>query len=148
MIKYVSRKELNEDRYNQCVSSSSHTRVYGYSWFLDEVCDQWSVLVLNDYEAVMPLPWNSKLGLKYIAQPFFCQQLGIYAANELDDVVIREFLSSIPKHFLKVDLSTNFSTDSKRFVEQTNYELNLNKDYELLLQGCRKDRRKSLRKSK
>ena len=147
MIKYVVRKELDDERYNGCVSSSSHKRVYGYSWFLDVVSDQWSALILNDYEAVMPLPWNSKLGLKYITQPFFCQHLGVYSSKELNDSLIREFFSSIPKQFLKTDLSTNVAADSEKFIVQTNYELNLNRTHELLQQGYRKDRRKSLRKS-
>lgn len=147
MIRYVVRKELDEERYNQCVSSSSQKRVYGYSWFLDVVSDQWSALILNDYEAVMPLPWNSKLGLKYITQPFFCQHLGIYASKKPNDSLVREFFDSIPKQFLKTDLSTNVAIDSEKFNIQTNYELNLDKTYDLLLQGYRKDRRKSLRKS-
>ena len=148
MIKYVVRKELDEERYNQCVSGSSWKRVYAYSWFLDVVSDQWSALILNDYEAVMPLPWNSKLGLKYITQPFFCQQLGIYSPQKLSGALIHEFFSSIPKQFLKIDLTTNVSADSRKFIKQTNYELDLARDYYLLLKGYRKDRRKSLRKSR
>jgi len=147
MIKYVSRKELAKEKYNECVSSSFQQRVYAYAWFLDVVSDQWGALILNDYQAVMPLPWNSKLGLKYITQPFFCQQLGIYSPHSLEDSIIHDFFSAIPKQFLKINLSTNISTGSKKFTQQTNYELDLAEDYELLKKGYRKDRRKSLRKA-
>ena len=147
MIEYVARQNLHEERYNQCISNSSETRIYGYSWYLDLVCEQWGVLIYQNYEAVMPLPWNLKLGLKYITQPFFCQQLGIYSLKEIDESLIRLFFTSIPTRFLRINLNTNVLLDTQKSKEQINYILDLNKEYELIFKGYRKDRKKSLRKS-
>ena len=147
MIRFVNRNDLDEQKYNTCISESKHSLIYAYSWYLDAVSDQWSTLVLHDYEAVMPLPWNSKLGLKYITQPYLCQQLGIYASKEIDEATVHSFLTSIPSHFLRTNLSTNVLLDSKKVDKLTNYVLDLNSDYESIFKGYRKDRKKSLRKS-
>ncbi len=147
MIRLIHRRDLNEDKYNSCVLSSQYSNVYALSWYLDVVCDEWSVLVKDDYQAVMPLPWKARLGLRYITQPFFCQQLGIFSLHRIDNETIRSFLNSIPKRFIKVVLNVNFKTDSSKFAERINYMLNLNKDYETLRKNFRKDRKKSLRKA-
>jgi hypothetical protein len=147
MIEYVTRRNLDEQRYNQCISSSIKSRIYAHSWYLDLVCEQWGVLVYQNYEAVMPLPWNSKLGLKYITQPFFCQQLGIYAKSKLEKTIISEFFTTIPSYFVKVALATNVSLGTNQFLPLVNYQLALIEDYEIIFQGYRKDRRKSLRKA-
>lgn len=147
MIKLIHRRDLNEDKYNSCVLSSLYSNVYGLSWYLDIVSDEWSVLVMNDYTAVMPLPWKSKLGLHYISQPYFCQQIGIYCSYQIDHRTIKSFLASIPNRFMSVRLNLNFTLGSKKFAERTNYVLNLDQDYETIRTNYRKDRKKSLRKA-
>jgi hypothetical protein len=145
MIKYVSRKDLNQKKYDDCIAHSNGL-VYAYSWYLDIVSDHWSALVLDDYRAVMPLPWNSKLGLQYITQPFFCQSLGIYSKEKMNKSEQELLFLSIPKRFLKTDISVNFSL-GPRFEKQVNYYLNLSRSYETIEQSYRKDRKKSLRKA-
>ena len=104
-IKYLSREELDDVKYNNCIAESTQSNVYAFSWYLDIVSDQWSALILNDYEAVMPLTWNSKFKfLNYAIQPFFCQQLGLYSDKSLSKETITQFLNKIPLHFLWVDL--------------------------------------------
>ncbi|WP_373942482.1 hypothetical protein OEG92_04340 [Polaribacter sejongensis] len=71
MIQYVKRKDLNILKYDACIENSIQSRIYAFSWYLDIVADNWDVLVLGDYKAVMPLPWKQKYFIKYITQPFF-----------------------------------------------------------------------------
>ncbi|VAW26447.1 hypothetical protein MNBD_BACTEROID04-1052, partial [hydrothermal vent metagenome] len=59
MIYYYKRNQIDIVKYDTCITKSINTRVYANSWYLDIVADNWDVLVLNDYEAVMPLPWRS-----------------------------------------------------------------------------------------
>jgi hypothetical protein len=66
MIHYVKRKDLDLNKYDACINNAINSRIYGYSWYLDIVADNWDVLVLNDYEALMPLPWRQKYFIKYI----------------------------------------------------------------------------------
>ena len=53
MIRVVPRKRLNVEKYNDCIANSIQSNVFGFSWYLDEVADRWSVLVLDDYDAVI-----------------------------------------------------------------------------------------------
>lgn len=71
MIHCIKRKDLDIDKYDACIAASVQFRIYAFSWYLDAVSENWEVLILNDYEAVMPLPWKQKYFLKYITQPFF-----------------------------------------------------------------------------
>ena len=107
MIQYVSRKLLDEKKYDFCIENSIQSRIYAFSWYLDIVADHWDVLVLNDYEAVMPIPWKQKLGFKYITQPYFCQQLGIFSLTTISEETQLEFIKKIPSKFLKVSLALN-----------------------------------------
>lgn len=147
MIRFISRKDLDITLYDACVESDESNRVYAFSWYLDAVCDHWSALVLDDFEAVMPLPSSKKLGLPYISQPYFCQQLGIFSSKKLDHKIIDDFLSNIPVKFLKTHLNVNFSRNTESFNSRFNFELDLNRSYDDLYKAYRKDRKKSLRLS-
>ena len=60
---YIKRKELNVSKYDACIENSVQEKIFGFSWYLDIVADQWDVLVLDDYKAVMPIPWRKKIGV-------------------------------------------------------------------------------------
>ena len=49
LIKYIQREHLDEEKYNDCIENSIQSNSYAFSWYLDIVCDNWDVLVLNDY---------------------------------------------------------------------------------------------------
>lgn len=144
MINYIKRKNLDILKYNTCVEKSIYSKIYAFSWYLDIVSDNWDVLVLNDYEAVMPIPWNSKFGLKYISQPYFCQQINVYSVKEVE---LDVFIKKLPYYFLLTQL--HFSTKPEQFKvnNKQNYSLTLNKKYLEIYSNYRKDRKKSLKKS-
>ena len=56
MIQYLKNKEIDFKKYDACIAAAINSRIYAYSWYLNIVADNWDALVLNDYEAVMPLP--------------------------------------------------------------------------------------------
>lgn len=79
MIKRIKRNEINISKYTNCLNQAINYRIYAEYWYLDCLTNkQWDCLVLNDYEAIMPLPFQKKLGVKIIAQPIYCQQLGVF----------------------------------------------------------------------
>jgi effector-binding domain-containing protein len=89
---------------------------YGLFEYLNAVCEsQWDALIYNDYEAVFPLPFKKKFGIKYLVQPVFCQQLGAFGSNV--NVSTHHFLSAIPKRFLRVRLQLNPYFDQTNEVE-------------------------------
>jgi len=124
MIHYIEYKDIDFKKWDVCVIHSLNRLIYGFSWYLDIVCDDWDALVLNDYEAVFPLPKRKKWGIDYIYQPFFCQKLGVFSKHEID---IKPFLNCIPKKFKYLELNI-CSLSSFVVQENNNYELNLTKD--------------------
>lgn len=147
MIKYVKRKKLDVIKYDDCIEKSYQSRVYAFSWYLDIVADNWGVLVLNDYEAVMPLPWKKKYFIKYITQPYFCQQLGVFSHQKLNIREELNFIKKIPFKFLKITLS--FNTENKDISDRKklNYILNLNSPYSVLRKNFSKGRKHAIQKA-
>jgi hypothetical protein len=125
------------------------SRVYAYSWYLDLVADQWDVLVLNDYEAVLPIPWNRKYFIKYVTQPFFCQQLGIFSKDAISKNLENELLKKIPRKFFKISLQLNADNHlkSNKFTKKNNYVLALNKTSKDLINSFNKNRKRDLKKA-
>lgn len=148
MIRLVERSQLNVEKYNTCITISKQSRIYAYSWYLDIVADNWSVLVLDDYNAVMPLPWKSKFMIHYISQPFFSQQLGVFSKEELTTIESESFIDNIPKHFLKIALQFNSGNHilNDKTEMKNNFILDLNSSYEELYKSFSKGRKHAIQK--
>ena len=74
-IRFLEREEIDQLKWDSCVHYAVNGNACGYTWFLDNVSENWSGLVEGDYESVFPLVWNKKiLGIHQIYQPYFCQQ--------------------------------------------------------------------------
>ena len=151
MIKYLKRNELNIEKYNSCISNSKNSRIYSYSWYLDCVADNWDALVLNNYEAVMPLPWRKKYLIKYIYLPIWIQQLGVFSEKEISQNLTEEFIKSIPIKFKKITIP--FNSENKLHINSidntcNNFVLKLNKSYVELYAKFNSNRKRALKKSK
>ncbi|MFM7016645.1 MAG: hypothetical protein ACKOX3_09990 [Bacteroidota bacterium] len=103
MIRVLSRIEIDNLKWNNCISNSDSPQLFGYTFFLDICCPEWIGIVLNDYEAVFPISLKSKFHIRYLSQPYFVRHFGIYATNHFID-----FKLWIP-HLL--ELATYFNFD-------------------------------------
>lgn len=148
MIEYIAHKNLDIAKYDTCIEQSINVRIYAYSWYLDCVADNWDALVLNDYEAVMPLPRRRKYGLNYIYQIPWVQQLGIFSKDNIDERLIYNFIDHIPKKYVLVDYNFNSKNNfsSKYVVKRINYVLNLDKSFEEISQSYNKNRKRIIRR--
>jgi len=146
-IKYFKYDEIDKTQWNNCVENSANCMVYGMSWYLDIVCENWDALILDNYTAVMPLPWKSKFGIKYIYHPFFAQQLGLFYQND-ENNKIDEFIDKIPGKFLKYHLSINHKNKSSRsqLSSKKNFILNLNTTYEELYASFPENTKRNIKK--
>jgi len=149
MIHYLKRNQLNTLKYDACIKASINSRIYAYSWYLDIVADNWDALVLNDYEAVMPLPWRSKYLIKYIYPPAWTQQLGVFSPTTISKELVSRFLKSIPKKFKKITIQFNSGNDLSLFKteKRVNYILKLNRSYNEIYKGFNKNRKRDLKKA-
>lgn len=115
-IQYVDHHQIDPTKWDSAILRSPHPLAYGLFEYLNAVCEsQWDALIYNDYEAVFPLPFKKKFGIKYLVQPVFCQQLGAFGSNV--NVSTHHFLSAIPKRFLRVRLQLNPYFDQTNEVE-------------------------------
>ena len=134
MIRFIKHNEVDTEKWDVCIRKAVNCMPYAFSWYLDIVVAEWDALVLNDYEAVFPLPKKEKLRITYSNTPFWVQQLGLFsktctALNRLDD-----FVNAIPKEYKYIELNLNFNStlaerNGVQLGSNNNFVLNLDKSY-------------------
>jgi hypothetical protein len=153
MIRFLHRWEIDDEKWNRSIAASAYETVYAFTWYLDACSEYWGGLVSPDYECVMPVAFRKKFGIKYIYQPRFCQQLGVYSEKPVDGDILRDFLLAAKKKFGLGDYALNEGnrlTEGRGFnlSDNTNYTLQLLKSHEELSKGyssnCRRNVRKAL----
>lgn len=149
MIQYIKRKDLDVEKYDACIEKSIQSRIYAFSWYLDIVAENWDVLVLDDYKAVMPIPWKKKYGIKYVTQPLWLLELGVFSLEAKIDT--QPFFKSLFNKFRFVEsrLNTDTSVDTASvfLLSKEMQVLSLEDDYNSVFKNYRKDRRKDLAKA-
>jgi hypothetical protein len=149
-IQYLSYKEIDKTKWDACIEQAANGLIYPYSFYLDAMAKHWDALVLNDYEAVMPLTWNRKYGFYYLYQPAFTASLGVFGKN-LTKELIDDFIKSIPSKFKLIEISLNAGNligDSKTFsMLRSNYILHLNKAYEEIYKAYRDNHKRNINKA-
>jgi len=148
MIHYLKNEDINSKKWDACIHASSPSLLYAYSWYLDLVCDDWDALILDDYSAVMPLPFTKKLGIKLALQPPFCQQLGVFSQEALSADLVNKFLTEIPKEFRWVSLNLNYHNRIESAERaKANYVLDLMPDHQGLVDRYEKSLIRGIKKS-
>ena len=135
-IYYLTRDEIDIAKWDACIARSVNGMVYGYSWYLDIVCESWSALVDDDYLTVFPLPHNIKYGINYIYQPFFTQQLGLFSTEVINQNMVNEFVNAIPKSFkyIAINLNTFIKVDhpTAHITQKVTHHLDLIEPYSVI----------------
>ncbi len=148
MIQYIKHSDIDFEKWDHCISKSINASYTALSDVLDITCSNWDCLVYGDYQAVFPLPWRRKMGLKYIYPPFFSTQLGLYSPTEMD---VLPFIESIPKDFKYIEIKSNtsFKTPSEVPIMKRNrtYYLDLKPAYDELFANFSKNHKQNVRKS-
>lgn len=100
MIRRLKYHEIDFVKYAQCLENSEQRKYSATKDFLDTTSTMpWEILVYKDYEAVMPVPFVRKYGLKIVHNPKLCQQLGVFSCK--DDVDLNEaFLEYLEKNYM------------------------------------------------
>ncbi|HET6767507.1 MAG TPA: hypothetical protein VFH08_08910 [Chitinophagaceae bacterium] len=149
-IEYLLHKEIDKKKWDACIATAPNGLIYGYSIYLDCMAKQWDALVLNDYEAIMPLTWNRKYSLYYLYQPAFTASLGVFGKN-IDQQVLKEFLDTIPPKFKLIEISlntgNNFPGALNHYYQRSNYILNLSKPYDELYKSYRDSHKRNISKA-
>lgn len=152
MIRYITHPYINKKKYDLCINLDQSNLIYGYSWYLDVVCQSWDALVLDDYDAVWPLPVRYKYGQKYFFRPTAVQQLGIFTKKPLRDEHWQKFAEKLIEQCALADLYLNEEQafpvlNGVEVRKQTNYLLPLNRTYQEIYKGYSTNLRRNIRKA-
>ncbi|NIF06006.1 hypothetical protein F3J23_11205 [Chryseobacterium sp. Tr-659] len=100
MIRRLKYHEIDFVKYAQCLENSEQRKYSATKDFLDTTSTMpWEVLVYKDYEAVMPVPFVRKYGMKIVHNPKLCQQLGVFSAK--DEIDLNEaFLDYLENNYM------------------------------------------------
>ena len=130
MIKRILYQNIDFSKYEICVENSVQKNFYARKEILDHLCDTWELLILGDYEYVMPIPIRRKYGVKVVIMPLFCQQLGVFSSetNPSKEQAFLKFLSANYRVAYYAFNHQNSFVDSLKlrknyFIEKTEYTL-------------------------
>jgi len=152
MIRFVKHNEIDTDKWDACIKKSVNTLPYAFSWYLDIIVVRWNALILNDYEAVFPLPTRQKFSLKYSFTPFWVQQLGLFSKTFKGLERVNDFVAAIPKQYRFVELNMNHYAPLQgkpafQIKKNNNFLLVLNKPYQEQIQDYSKNLKRNLKKA-
>lgn len=112
-IRYIEISGFSIILWDKCIPKFPNETIYAFSGWLDRVADRWDALVMDEIFCRMPLVHKKKYGLKYIYQPFFTQQCGVFSTHGVDADLLQKFISSIPRKFIRVSMNLNRSCTFK-----------------------------------
>ncbi|MBX2935503.1 MAG: hypothetical protein KF825_14765 [Ferruginibacter sp.] len=149
-IIYLTYQQIDKLKWDACINTASNGLVYGYSFYLDAMAKNWDALVLDDYDAVMPLTYNRKYAVYYLYQPAFTACLGVFG-NNITTKILNLFLHAIPGKFKYWDIYLNpgnlFALPDFNLYERKNFVLNLRNNYAEIFSNFKDNIKRNIRKS-
>lgn len=129
-IQFLTSSQINFTKWDDTVARSPQSRIYATSAWLNIMSPGWCALVCNDYEYVMPLTCKKKLGISYLAQPAFTQQLGIFSKGNIPNHLVNEFYNQAKKKFRYATIFVNHAPGGPfTLTAKKNYILSLSNNY-------------------
>jgi hypothetical protein len=110
-MKLIPKEEINREKWDALVNRSSGG-VHAYSWWLDEISENWAVYTDSEYDAGIALPFTERAGIRTLYTPIFSEYLEWFGD--------KEFIPS-----LKTVLSENFH---RGIFGVENFELDMEKE--------------------
>ena len=148
-IRVVPYERIDFQKWDHCITQSPNGLIYGYSWYLSAMSDQWEGIVLDDYKAVMPLCYRKKYGISYLYQPFLTASLGLFG-QEITAPLLLAFFEQIPAQYKYWDMDLNFgnqfSLKDYSMRQRMNYVLYLDAPYQTLQQTFRNNITRNVKK--
>lgn len=145
-IKYLKHIEIDKQKWDKCILTSSNSLIFAYSFYLDIMAPNWDGIIINDYEFVLPLPVKKKWGIQYFYIPPFTPQLGLFGKNP--SLNIETLLPLIKSKVRYGDIFFNYAnTITSNLVSlRTNFKLNLKNNYQVIYDNYSADLKRILRK--
>ncbi|MEP6712100.1 MAG: hypothetical protein ABJA37_06790 [Ferruginibacter sp.] len=107
-MEYIPYKNIDKNKWDTCIKNAINGLIYAQSFYLDNIAENWDALVLNDYEAIMPLTWKKKWGIKYLYQPSFIQQGGVFSKEKISPKTLQLFIEAAYAKFGFAEFTLNY----------------------------------------
>lgn len=150
-LQYLKHHQIDKEKWDMAITNAHNGLVYALSWFLDIVSPNWEAVILNDYEAVMPLTIKKKLGIKYVFKPFFAQFYGVFYTQSINQKVVEEFIRKALENVQYIDVwfnPHNPLTESSTYIKRQTQELKLIDTYEELRKSYTRSTKNNLKKAR
>ncbi len=133
-LTYLRYNEIDKSKWDDCIKKSANGMIYGESAYLDHMTTNWDGIIMNDYEAVMPITWRKKWRIRYLYQPAFIQQNGIFSTKELNDSIIHHFIELAASQFRYAAFTLNHQNISTNQQQElrNNFIFRLDNSYEAI----------------
>lgn len=91
LLTILPSSSIDKNCWDNCIAKNKHGLIYAQTALLDYFVENWHGIVIGNYEAVMPLTWKRKWGIKYLYKEVFIQQLGIIGNYQgLEDEILKK----------------------------------------------------------
>lgn len=151
-IHHLTNSEIDKNRWDSLIENAPNGCIYAMSWYLDIVSEGWEALITDGYENVFPLTCKERFGVKYLCQPPFSQQLGLFSKQKESDDLINDFFEQIPSRYKLVEINLNkanrLAPAKSIMFENRNYELDLSQAYEALRASYSNNLKRNINKAK
>lgn len=145
MIKAVNYADIDFQKFESCLARSTQNSDFASTGFLNIVAENhWELLIYKDYEAVMPIAFSKKFGVKFIVMPKFCMQLGVF--SEMDSPELNyEFYRFLNANYLVVYYAFNSENHfNLTLAQKMSYRI-LKNNYEEIYRKYSKSRKRNLK---
>lgn len=148
-INIISSNKIDAVKWNACVAANDTGLIYAQYSYLNTICTNWAGIVIGNYQAIMPIPWRKKMGIKYFYVPAFIQQLGFIGNTAgLTPNEIFQLIQSVAK---TGDLLFNYKNEwiisNHYYHKKNNFTIPLSQDYQSIASKYSKDLIKNLHKA-
>lgn len=146
-LQKIKRKELDVEKYSKALNESLNYRIYAEVWYLDILTEEkWECWIAGDYEVIMPIPLQFKLGFKFVTMPIYCQQLGLFYKEEISDDLFKEFEKKLHQYRVRSYCFNEENTEryNPKGKKKVNHVLELNKPYDTIRKNYNRNRRRKL----
>ncbi|MGZ3921223.1 MAG: GNAT family N-acetyltransferase [Bacteroidia bacterium] len=106
-MKFLQHNEIDFKKWDEAILRSPSPLVFAQTFYLNATSPGWCALIKGNYEFVMPVTANKKLGINYLLQPPFTPQLGIFGKDPAKHA--NEFFSFLGKKYKYIDIELNFT---------------------------------------
>lgn len=141
-INIFENNQIDKITWDDKVLSSPNFSFFSLSWVLDILHPNWHALVLNSYDAFMPIPISRKFGIPYVFQPKFIRSLTIFYNSETEKELI---LQKIQTTYSLVNINFDFEL-RENCITGIFQKLLLPQNINLLVQGYSKNTNRILSK--